>query len=68
MEHVGLVVRMFHFETIASRFDILIRGDLVTRNVDIPFDLSLLESKSASTEELTREVGPNRVFTASHPV
>jgi len=51
MEHVGLVVRMFHFETIASRLDILVRGDLVTRNVDISFDLSLLELKSASAKE-----------------
>jgi len=51
MEHVGLVVRMFHSETIASGFDILIRDDLITRNVDISFDLSLLELKSASAQE-----------------
>ena len=51
MEHVGLVVRMFHSETIASGLDILIRGDLVASNVDIAFDLSLLKLKLASTHE-----------------
>lgn len=50
---------MFHFESIVSRFDVLVGGDLITRNVDITFDLCLLKLKLAfvkSTENSVRTV------------
>ena len=68
MEHMCLVVRVFHFETIASGLDIFIRGDLVTSNVDISFDLGLLKLELASTREKTGGVGPYRVLVTTHPV
>ena len=50
IEHMGLVVRMFHFETIASGLDIFVRGDLVARSVDVSFDLGLLKLKLVSAQ------------------
>lgn len=47
---MGLVVRMFHFETIASGLDIFVRGDLVARSVDVSFDLGLLKLKLVSAQ------------------
>lgn len=50
IEHMSLVVRMFHFQTIVSGLNIFVGGDLVARSVDISFDLSLLELKLVSTK------------------
>ena len=50
IEHMGLIVRMFHFETIASGLDIFVGGDPVARSVDISFDLGLLKLKLVSTQ------------------
>lgn len=45
MEHMGLVIRMLHFKTVASRFDILVGSDFITSNIDISLDFSLLKSE-----------------------
>ena len=53
---MSLVVRMFHFETIVSRLDVFVGGDLITRNVDISFDLGLLKLKLASVKSTENSV------------
>ena len=68
IEHMSLVVRMFHLETITSRLDILVGGDLVARNVDVSFDLSLLKSILVSVLGEKTGVCPNRGVVVSHPV
>ena len=42
---MSLIVGVFHFETIASRLDILVGSNSITRNIDISLDFNLLKSK-----------------------
>ena len=61
MEQMSLVVRVFHFETVASRLDVLVGGNLISRNVDISLDFGLLNPKvspvtSEKLQKLARTV------------
>ena len=67
IEHMSLVVRMFHFETIVSGLNVLVGDDFVARSIDISFNLGLLKSISASAE-LKYWRSPNRCTVTSHPV
>ena len=67
IEQVCPAVRMFHFENVAPRLDVIVESDLVTRNIDTSLDLGFLKSRLASAPEKSRGC-QNRVVAASHPV
>ena len=48
IEHMSLVVRVFYFETVASRLNILVGDDFVTGSVNVSFDLGFLKLELAS--------------------